>query len=104
MFTAALTHGVVPPYLVYAMCALAAPLSMQPHLRTVPTRCAGRPYALEALSLMFDGAGRLTCEPSLAIVQALCLLHIHETRSGDMTASSMRYHGALLHLHLQLKH
>ncbi|KAI4518628.1 hypothetical protein K525DRAFT_367460, partial [Schizophyllum commune Loenen D] len=58
-FTAALTHGVVPPYLVFAMCALAAPLSKQPRLRTTPARYAGRPFAQEALSLMFDGAGRL---------------------------------------------
>ncbi|KAL1741553.1 hypothetical protein HDZ31DRAFT_84753 [Schizophyllum fasciatum] len=49
-----------------------------------------------ALSLMFDGAGRLTCEPSLAIAQALCLLHVHETRLGDMTASSMRYHDLII--------
>ena len=93
-FTAALTHGVVPPYLVFAMCALAAPLSKQPRLRTSPARYAGRPFAQEALSLMFDGAGRLVCEPSLAVAQALCLLQIHDTRVGGATAWNMRYHGA----------
>ncbi|KAL1661211.1 fungal-specific transcription factor domain-containing protein [Schizophyllum commune] len=91
-FTAALKHGVVPPYLVFAMCALAAPLSKQPRLRTSPARYAGRPFAQEALSLMFDGAGRLVCEPSLAVAQALCLLQIHDTRVGGATAWNMRYH------------
>ena len=82
------------PYLVFAMCALAAPLSKQPRLRTTPARYAGRPFAQEALSLMFDGAGRLVCEPSLAVAQALCLLQIHDTRVGGATAWNMRYHGA----------
>ncbi|KAL1658269.1 hypothetical protein EV122DRAFT_295288 [Schizophyllum commune] len=91
-FTAALTHGLVPPYLVFAMCALAAPLSKQTRLRTRPAHYAGRPFAQEALSLMFDGAGRLVCEPSLAVAQALCLLQIHDTRVGGATAWSMRYH------------
>ncbi|KAL1745871.1 fungal-specific transcription factor domain-containing protein [Schizophyllum fasciatum] len=91
-FSAALTHGVVPPYLVFAMCALAAPLSKQPALRTNPARFAGRPFAQEALSLMFDGAGRLMCEPSLATAQALCLLQIHDTRIGGPTSWNMRYH------------
>lgn len=43
---------------------------------------------------MFDGAGRLLCEPNLATAQALCLLRIHECVSKEMMApGSPRYHG-----------
>lgn len=91
-FTAALTHGIVPAYLTFSICALAAPLSKQPHLRMTPARLAGRPFAQEALSLMFDGAGRLTCEPSLATAQALCLLQIHNAVAGAAAAWNKRQH------------
>ncbi|KAF9461199.1 fungal-specific transcription factor domain-containing protein [Collybia nuda] len=82
-FSASLAHNRVPLHLLHAVCALAAPLSKQPRLRTSPTRNAGKRFAQEALSLMFDGAGRLMCERNLATAQALCLLQIHEVSTKD---------------------
>ncbi|KAG6891197.1 hypothetical protein C0995_008449 [Termitomyces sp. Mi166 len=98
-FTAHLAHNRVPSYLLHAMCALAAPLSKQPHLRTTPTRFAGQRFAQEAQSLMFDGAGRLICERSLSTAQALCLLQFHDikTMDGNMRWDS-RYHDLAMQL------
>ncbi|EKM81839.1 hypothetical protein AGABI1DRAFT_118907 [Agaricus bisporus var. burnettii JB137-S8] len=77
-FSNALSHNRVPQHLLHAVCALAAPLSKQPRIRTNPSRFAGKPFAQEALSLMFDGAGRLVCEPDLSTAQALALLLMHD--------------------------
>ncbi|KAG5219902.1 zinc cluster transcription factor [Salix suchowensis] len=88
----------VPIYLLHAVCALAAPLSKQLRLRTNPMRNAGRPFAQEAMSLMFDGAGRLKADPNLATAQALCLLQLHEMSvfdtSAGLTIWGTRYHEA----------
>lgn len=93
-FSASLAHNRVPAYLLHAICALAAPLSKQPRLRTNPSRFAGKPFAQEALSLMFDGAGRLVCECSLATAQALCLLQAHHVVVRDDNISwDSRYQG-----------
>lgn len=57
-------------------------------------RFAGRPLAQEALSLMFDGAGRLKCEPNLAAAQALCLLQMHDIVTKERNVEwSSHYHG-----------
>ncbi|KAF8159676.1 fungal-specific transcription factor domain-containing protein [Crassisporium funariophilum] len=77
-FSSSLSHNRVPSHLLLAVCALAAPLSKQPRIRTTPSRFAGKPFAQEALSQMFDGAGRLVCEPDLAAAQALCILQMHD--------------------------
>ncbi|KAH7914852.1 fungal-specific transcription factor domain-containing protein [Hygrophoropsis aurantiaca] len=77
-FSLALSRGQVPPYLLHAICAVAAPLSKRPWLQESPARNAGNIYAKEAVSLMFDSAGKLICEPSLATAQALCLLQLHD--------------------------
>jgi len=90
-FSAALSHNRVPAYLLHAVCALAAPLSKQPRVRTNPAVLAGRPFAQEAASLMFDSTGQLVCEPNLATAQALCLLQMHETLAKPSWTS--RYHG-----------
>ncbi|KAF8892082.1 fungal-specific transcription factor domain-containing protein [Infundibulicybe gibba] len=82
-FSAALSHNSVPSYLLHAICALAAPLSKQSRIRTNPVRFAGKPFAKEALSIMFDGAGRLVCELNLETAQALCLLQIHDVLTKD---------------------
>lgn len=93
-FSAALSHNRVPSYLLHAVCALAAPLSKQPRIRTTPSRYAGKPFAQEALSLMFDGAGRLVCEPNLATAQALSLLQMHDILVKDKNVLwNSRYHG-----------
>ncbi|TFK71646.1 hypothetical protein BDN72DRAFT_764612 [Pluteus cervinus] len=98
-FTAALSHNRVPTYLLHAVCALAAPLSKQPRIRTNPPRFAGKQFAQEALSLMFDGAGRLVCKKDLATAQALCLLQVHDilTKDKNMIWNS-RYHDLALHI------
>ncbi|KAJ7066738.1 fungal-specific transcription factor domain-containing protein [Mycena amicta] len=83
-FSAALAHNRVPSYLLYTICALAAPLSRQPRFRsTGPPRLSGRPFAQEAISQMFDGSGHLICDASLFTAQALCLLM---SASKDATA------------------
>ncbi|TFK32774.1 fungal-specific transcription factor domain-containing protein [Crucibulum laeve] len=96
-FAAALSHNGVPDYLLHAVCALAAPLSKQPRIRTTPSRFAGKPFAQEALSIMFDGAGRLKAEKTLATAQALCLLQMHDHLTRDANAMwSSRYHDLAL--------
>ncbi|KAG5724925.1 60S acidic ribosomal protein P2-alpha [Termitomyces sp. T112] len=98
-FTAHLAHNRVPLYLLHAMCALAAPLSKQPHLRTTPSRFAGQRFAQEARSLMFDGAGRLICERTLATAQALCLLQFHDIKTMDGNRHwDSRYHDLAIQL------
>ncbi|KAG6336044.1 hypothetical protein ID866_3043 [Astraeus odoratus] len=77
-FLAALGHGAVPPYLLLAVCAVAAPLSRQPKLKTSPARYAGERFAQEAAALMFDKNRNLICEQNLATAQALCLLQLHD--------------------------
>ncbi|KAH7927830.1 hypothetical protein BV22DRAFT_244121 [Leucogyrophana mollusca] len=90
-FSVALSRGLVPPYLLHAVCAVAAPLSKQPCLRMSPSRYAGNRYAQEAVSLMFDSNTRkLICEHSLATAQALCLLQLHDRMAKS--AWSAPYH------------
>lgn len=93
-FSADLSHNRVPSHLLLAVCALAAPLSKQPRLRTTPARFAGKAFAQEALSQMFDGVGRLVCEPDLAAAQALCILQMHDIVIKEKNqAWGSRYHG-----------
>ncbi|KAJ6591681.1 fungal-specific transcription factor domain-containing protein [Mycena vulgaris] len=98
-FSASLSHNRVPSYLLYAMCALAAPLSRQPRIRTAPPRLSGRPFAHEAVSLMFDGSGHLICDTNLTTAQALCMLMAHDLISKDMSEStSLRYRDTTLQI------
>ncbi|KAG6821195.1 hypothetical protein H0H93_004015 [Arthromyces matolae] len=98
-FTAHLAHNRVPVYLLHAMCALAAPLSKQPKLRTTPSRFAGERFAQEAQSLMFDGAGRLVCERNLTTAQALCILQFHDLKAKDSNMQwDFRYHDMAMQL------
>ncbi len=96
-FASALSHNHVPKHLLHAVCALAAPLSKQPRIKTTPSRYAGKPFAQEALSLMFDGAGRLVCEPDLATAQALALLLMHDVLTKEKnTMWNTRYAGEFM--------
>ncbi|KAF8631873.1 hypothetical protein AX15_002143 [Amanita polypyramis BW_CC] len=98
-FSTYLSHNRVPLYLIYAICALAAPLSRQTKIRTNPARFAGRPFAQEAMSIMFDGAGRLICEANLATAQALCLLQMHDIITKDKNMrTNTRYHDLALQI------
>ncbi|KAJ7449604.1 fungal-specific transcription factor domain-containing protein [Mycena latifolia] len=101
-FSASLSHNRVPSYLLYAMCALAAPLSRQPRIRTTPPRLSGRPFAHEAVSLMFDGSGdssHLLCDRNLITAQALCLLMAHDRIAKDTAEpSNLRYRDLALQI------
>ncbi|KAA1468853.1 hypothetical protein DENSPDRAFT_878458 [Dentipellis sp. KUC8613] len=90
-FCAALSHGRIPCSLLYAMCAMAAPLSKQPAVRTSPPRIAGNPYAQEAIAQLFDKGGRLIAESNLVTVQALCILQSHEILAVWPWTASMKY-------------
>lgn len=92
-FSAALSHSRTPCYLLYAICALAAPMSKQRAVKTVPPRMAGVPYGQLAMAQMFDQHGRLIVEHNLVTVQALMIIQSHEmTVSWPWTAST-RYQG-----------
>lgn len=71
--------GRIPSYLLYALCALAAPYSKHPAVRTDPHRSAGLAYAKTTEELMFDSHGRLRVDKNLMTVQALCLLESHQS-------------------------
>jgi hypothetical protein len=95
-FTTALSHNKVPSHLLLAVCALAAPLSKQPRFKVTTARFAGKVFAQEALSQMFDGAGRLVVEPDLAAAQALCVLQMHDICTKEKNAVwSSRFHGTV---------
>ncbi|KAG8220933.1 hypothetical protein J3R82DRAFT_2437 [Butyriboletus roseoflavus] len=93
-FLTALSHGTVPQHLLLAVCAVAAPLSKQPRLKTSPCRYAGEMFAQEAVSLMFDKNYQLVCEHSLATAQALLLLQLHD-RMGKSLWFGQHYQLAL---------
>ncbi|KAJ7043487.1 fungal-specific transcription factor domain-containing protein [Mycena alexandri] len=99
-FSASLSHNRVPSHLLFAICALAAPLSRQPRIRsTVPLRLSGRPFAHEAVSQMFDGSGNLLCDANLFTAQALCLLMAHDLVTKDGSAQAdLRYRDLALQI------
>ncbi|KAG2042518.1 fungal-specific transcription factor domain-containing protein [Suillus americanus] len=99
-FHHALSHGLVPPYLLLSICALAAPLSQRPCFKEGRSRFAGEVFFQEAMSLMFDKDQNLICERNLATAQALCLLQLHDR----MAKSSWRgqYHAYALEVIEQL--
>lgn len=78
-FMADVSLGRIPFYLLYALCALAAPLSKHPAVRTDPLRTAGLAYAKAAEEAMFDSHGRLIVDRNLMTAQALCLLESHQS-------------------------
>ena len=94
-FTAALSHNRIPNYLLNAVCALAAPLSKNPILRTSQRRIAGSPYTQDALAEMFDRDGQLLVEPNLVTVQALVLLQSVEMLTVFPWTVSTKYDSAL---------
>ncbi|KAG2053646.1 hypothetical protein BDR06DRAFT_956378 [Suillus hirtellus] len=77
-FHHALSHGLVPSYLLLSICALAAPLSQRPCFKEGGSRFAGEVFFSEAMSIMFDKGQNLICERNLATAQALCLLQLHD--------------------------
>ncbi|PCH44218.1 hypothetical protein WOLCODRAFT_138836 [Wolfiporia cocos MD-104 SS10] len=90
-FSAALSRNRLPEYLVLVVCAVAAPLSKSISARASHARVAGVPFYEEAVSLMFDNAGRLLSEPSLATAQALCLMEMHEVAASHSWTKHYKY-------------
>ncbi|KAF7370717.1 hypothetical protein MSAN_00704900 [Mycena sanguinolenta] len=83
-FSASLSHNGVPSHLLFAICALAAPLSRQPHLRsTAPPRLRGKLFANAVDSQLFDRSGHLISDPNLFTAQTLCLLMVHDLIAKD---------------------
>ena len=95
-FSSALASDAVPPYLLYAVCALAAPWARELRVRAQERmpRLAGVPFFLAARRAMFDGAGHLLAPPTLATAQALCLLEMHEVAASHSWTGHYRYFGA----------
>jgi hypothetical protein len=78
LFKADLTANHIPSYLVYSMSAVAAPLSKQPRVRTMPIGRAGDRFARAAIEEMFDlDTGELRVERNLWTIQALVCLQEH---------------------------
>ncbi|THH27475.1 hypothetical protein EUX98_g6726 [Antrodiella citrinella] len=90
-FSTALTNEQLPPYLVLAVCAVAAPHSIDIAIKAPSQRLAGVPFFQEAVSIMFDASGRLLAEPNLATAQALCLLELHEVSASHSWTKHYRY-------------
>jgi hypothetical protein len=84
--------GRIPTYLLYALCALAAPFSKHPAVRTDPHRSAGLEYAKTTEGLMFDSHGLLRVDRNLMTVQALCLLESHQSLLSSPWPSPSTHH------------
>ncbi|OCH93645.1 hypothetical protein OBBRIDRAFT_885316 [Obba rivulosa] len=90
-FSAALSHDLVPNYLILAICAVAAPLSKNLETNEPYPRRAGVPFFDQAVKIMFDNGGRLLSVPCLATAQALCLLEMHEVAASHSWTKHYRY-------------
>ncbi|EIN03808.1 hypothetical protein PUNSTDRAFT_139113 [Punctularia strigosozonata HHB-11173 SS5] len=97
-FDESLRRGSVPHYLLLAILALASIHSKHPAVRTNPPRCAGRQFARDAKTMMFDDEGRLIVESNLATAQALCLLEMHTYVSHPDFLAGRKYHTLAMHI------
>ena len=95
-FSADLGMNKVPPFLLLAVCAVAAPLCKSIASQASHPCLAGVPFFQGALELMFDNSGRLLCEPSVSTAQALCLLEMHEIAASHSWTNHQKYFGACL--------
>ncbi|KAI0305813.1 hypothetical protein B0F90DRAFT_1814671 [Multifurca ochricompacta] len=108
-FMADVSLGRIPSYLIYALCALSAPLSRHPAVRTDSPRTAGLAYSKAAEEQMFDAHGRLIVERNLMTAQALCLLESHQSLLSWPWPSPSTHHQLALgilkdDLHVQDEH
>ncbi|KAH9066779.1 hypothetical protein EDB87DRAFT_1801444 [Lactarius vividus] len=78
-FMADVSLGRIPSYLLYSLCALAAPFSRHPVVRTDNPRTSGQAYCKAAEEQMFDTHGRLSVDRNLVTAQALSLLESHQS-------------------------
>jgi hypothetical protein len=92
-FMAALSQNRVASHLILAMCAMSAPFSQSPQVKSQPPRLAGIKFYEVALNILFDSSGRLVCEVNLQTVQALCLLEMHDVAAQYSWTKCYRYLG-----------
>ena len=92
-FMAALSQNRVASHLILAMCAMSAPFSQSPQVKSQPPRLAGIKFYEDALNILFDSSGRLICDASLQTVQALCLLEMHDVVAQYSWTKCYRYLG-----------
>lgn len=95
-FTTNYSLNRAPPYLVNAVCALAAPFCRHPVLPVSRPRYSGQPFAEAAYGQMFDGDGQLTAPLCLESAQALYFLQLHMVISLRSVNISFRYFGTSL--------
>ena len=92
-FMAALSQNRVASHLILAMCAMSAPFSQSPQVKSQPPRLAGIKFYEDALNILFDSSGRLICEANLQAVQTLCLLEMHDVVAQYSWTKCYRYLG-----------
>ena len=92
-FMAALSQNRVASHLILAMCAMSAPFSQSPQVKSLPPRLAGIKFYEDALNILFDSSGRLICEANLQTVQTLCLLEMHDVVAQYSWTKCYRYLG-----------
>jgi len=90
---AALSENRVTSHLVLAMCAMSAPFSQSPQVKSLPPRLAGIRFYEDALNILFDSSGTLICEANLQTVQTLCLLEMHDVVAQYSWTRCYRYLG-----------
>ena len=92
-FMAALSQNRVASHLILAMCAMSAPFSLSPQVKSLPPRLAGIKFYEDALNILFDCSGKLICEANLQVVQSLCLLEMHDVVAQYSWTKCYRYLG-----------
>ena len=92
-FMAALSQNRVASRLILAMCAVSAPFSQSPQVKSQPPRLAGAKFYEDVLKILFDPSGRLICEADLQTVQTLCLLEMHDFVAQYSWTKCYRYLG-----------
>ncbi|KAF9785169.1 hypothetical protein BJ322DRAFT_1061677 [Thelephora terrestris] len=90
-FMAALSQNRVASHLILAMCAMSAPFSQSPQVKSQPPRLAGIKFYEDALNTLFDSSGRLIYEANLQTVQTLCLLEMHDVVAQYSWTKCYRY-------------
>lgn len=87
-----LCRGRIPNHLLYAICAVAAPLSQNPLVRVAPVRLAGERFANAALTDLFNTEGRLMVS-GLEAAQALALVQTYNVYKESNLQNDLRLYG-----------
>lgn len=89
-----LCRGRISPYLLNAICAVAAPLSQNPLVRETPVRQSGEKFANAALASLFDADGRLI-RTDVEAAQALALVQTYNVYKESSMQSDLQLYGTL---------